>query len=76
MPAPIHHTSPIDLPVTKLASAPSGTADKARQQASRYHLPSLFIRDLMIEEILLADETEPLKLAESLEAQAARLMPG
>jgi len=50
-------------------------AEKARHEASRYHRASLLIRDPMIEETLLARETELLKLAANLEAQAAKLTP-
>ncbi len=50
-------------------------AATARQEAARYHRAAAMVRDPRAEELLQARETEFLKLAESLEAQATKLMP-
>ena len=48
-------------------------AAKARREADRYHRATIIINDPMVEETLRARETELIKLAESLEAQAAKV---
>lgn len=50
-------------------------AAKARHEADRYHRASLLAHDSMVEATLMARETELLRLAENLEAQAAKLTP-
>ncbi len=50
-------------------------AAKTRREADRYHRAAIIINDPMVEETLRAREIELIKLAESLEAQAAKLTP-
>ena len=50
-------------------------AAKARDEAARYHRAAVMMRDPLIEDTLLARETELLSLAETLEAQAGKLPP-